>query len=207
MLKFGLVLAAVGTCLPGALSFQVQNLPFHSAKLASTSQCVKFQTPSLRAVRQPSILSLKAKEDGLQDVGAVAGGFSNKGEPPVQLRGFSLANLALFGGLAITVVSFYNYFTNGGSITSLGFIYGLPITLGGFALKYAEILPVPVESSEAGDRIYEEKATEVLRSLSTLEHPDPVRICEHNAAALHANPTQPRLSADPQHPAGRCALT
>ena len=63
-----------------------------------------------------------------------------------------MASLALYGGLAITIVSFSNYFTNGGSVTSLGFIYGLPITLGGFALKYAEILPVPVESNKRADK-------------------------------------------------------
>jgi hypothetical protein len=164
MLRFGLVLLAVGAFIPSSLSFHVSQLPLSSLSLAK-SQFVKAPCRSLRAAGK-SVLSLKAKDEGLQDVGAVAGGFSNKGEPPIQLRGFSLANLALFGGLAITIVSFYNYFTNGGSVTSLGFIYGLPITLGGFALKYAEILPVDVESNEAGDRIYEEKATEVLRCSS-----------------------------------------
>jgi hypothetical protein len=163
MSKTGLALATVGICLQGALSFQVSPLSLQASSFAKPLHLKSPACSSLRAVGKSSLLSLKAKEDGLQDVGAVAGGFSNKGEPPIQLRGFSLANVALFGGLAITIVSFYYYFTNGGSVTSLGFIYGLPITLGGFALKYAEILPVPVESSVAGDRIYEEKATEVLR--------------------------------------------
>ena len=163
MLRIGITLAAVCAFLPSSLSFQASKLPLNTLSLAKP-QLFKAPCRNFRAVGK-SIFTLKAKDEGLQDVGAVAGGFSNKGEPPVQLRGFSLANLALYGGLAITIVSFYNYFTNGGSVTSLGFIYGLPITLGGFALKYAEILPVPVESNEAGDRIYEEKATEVLRSV------------------------------------------
>jgi hypothetical protein len=49
--------------------------------------------------------------------GAVAGGFSNKGEPPFQIRGFSLGALVLALGVTITVTSFYSYFTNGNSIT------------------------------------------------------------------------------------------
>ena len=78
------------------------------------------------------------------------GGFSNKGEPTVQIRGFSLANLTLGLGIFITLFSFYQYFTNQNSLTSLGFVYGLPIALGGFALKYAEILPVDVDTDERG---------------------------------------------------------
>ena len=53
-----------------------------------------------------------------------------------QIRGFSLANFTLFAGLFITFYSFYQYFSNQNSLTSLGFVYGLPIALGGFALKY-----------------------------------------------------------------------
>jgi hypothetical protein len=51
------------------------------------------------------------------------------------------------------------------SVTALGFIYGLPIALGGFALKYAEILPVEVISDEKGDKIFEEKANTILRKV------------------------------------------
>jgi len=104
-----------------------------------------------------------AKEEFAE--GAVAGGFSNKGEPPFQIRGFSLANLVLILGISITGISFYSYFTNQNSISSLGFVYGLPIFLGGFALKYAEILPVEVETSPEADAIFEEKATPILRKV------------------------------------------
>ena len=34
------------------------------------------------------------------------------------------------------------------SSQSLGFVYGLPILLGGFALKYAEILPVNLVTND-----------------------------------------------------------
>jgi hypothetical protein len=48
---------------------------------------------------------------------------------------------------------------------SLGFVYGLPITLGGFALKYAEINPVPVENDEEFADLWEEKATETMKKI------------------------------------------
>lgn len=116
-----------------------------------------------RTSRKAGALALRAKEEFAE--GAVAGGFSNKGEPPFQIRGFSLGALVLALGVTITVTSFYSYFTNGNSITSLGFVYGLPITLGGFALKYAEINPVPVENDEEFADLWEEKATETMKKI------------------------------------------
>eukprot|EP00960_Hanusia_phi_P074471 768252-Hanusia_phi.AAC.1 len=110
----------------------------------------------------PDALSCSS-EDGLSPL--TGGGFSNKGEPPVQIRGFSLANLTLGLGIFITLFSFYQYFTNQNSLTSLGFVYGLPIALGGFALKYAEILPVDVETDERGEAVFAAKANEILRKV------------------------------------------
>jgi len=131
---------------------------------AKASLPLAHQGANTRA-RAASALTLRAKDEFAE--GAVAGGFSNKGEAPFEIRGFSLATVVLGLGLTITIGSFYSYFTNGNSVTSLGFVYGLPITLGGFSLKYAEILPVPVKSSEAADALYEEKATETLRKIRT----------------------------------------
>merc|ERR1719253_891914 len=130
--------------------------------------------PHLRSARQASgIISLRAQDygpDGPREPGLSplsGGGFSSKGEPPswAQIRGFSLANFTLGLGLFITFYSFYQYFSNQNSLTSLGFVYGLPIALGGFALKYAEILPIPVDSDEKGDAIFEAKANSILRKV------------------------------------------
>lgn len=48
---------------------------------------------------------------------------------------------------------------------SLGFVYGLPITLGGFALKYAEIVPVEVVTNEDAEKLWEDKATETFKKV------------------------------------------
>ena len=99
-----------------------------------------------------------------------AGGFNTSGEPPLEIRGFSLAKAFLFGGLFVTGASFAEFFTSGGSagLSSLGFVYGIPILLIGCALQYAELEPVPIEYDGAADKIeavFEEKATETLKKV------------------------------------------
>ena len=37
--------------------------------------------------------------------------------------------------------------------------------MGGFALKYAEILPVPVNSNEETDKLWDAKATEIFKKI------------------------------------------
>ena len=66
------------------------------------------------------------------------GGINVSGEAPFEIRGFSLANAAALVGLAITVASFFEYFsTTGGAggLSGIGFVYGIPIALIGLALK------------------------------------------------------------------------
>jgi len=157
---------------PGARAFTVPVGSLASPVKTLHSSCNgRMASPALRS-RKPSALSLRAqsnndpmrpREPGLSPLSG--GGFSSKGEPTFQIRGFSLANFTLFAGLFITFYSFYQYFSNQNSLTSLGFVYGLPIALGGFALKYAEILPVPVDSNEKGDAIFEAKGSEILKKV------------------------------------------
>jgi hypothetical protein len=95
-------------------------------------------------------------------------GVSNAGEPPFEIRGFSLGNAVVAAGVVITVASFVDYLSTSSdslSVSGLGFVYGIPIFLAGAALKYAEIDPVPVASTPAGDRLFEEKATETIRKI------------------------------------------
>lgn len=65
------------------------------------------------------------------------GGINVSGEAPFEIRGFSLANAAALVGLAITVASFFEYFSTGGAggLSGIGFVYGIPIALVGLALK------------------------------------------------------------------------
>lgn len=95
-------------------------------------------------------------------------GVNNAGEPPFEIRGFSLGNFVVGAGVLITVASFAEYLSDSSdslSVSGLGFVYGIPIFLAGAALKYAEIEPVPVFSTPAGERAFEAKATETIRKI------------------------------------------
>jgi hypothetical protein len=93
-------------------------------------------------------------------------GVNNAGEPPFEIRGFSLGNLVIIAGVLITVLSFAEYLSDSGSeglnVSGLGFVYGIPVFLAGAALKYAEIEPVPVWSTPGAERVYESKKTETI---------------------------------------------
>lgn len=94
---------------------------------------------------------------------------NNAGEPPFEIRGFSLGNLVIVSGILITVLSFAEYLSDAGAeglnVSGLGFVYGIPVFLAGAALKYAEIDPVPAYSTAAGERIFESKATETIKKI------------------------------------------
>ena len=96
-------------------------------------------------------------------------GVNNAGEPPFEIRGFSLGNLIVLGGILITVLSFAEYLGQGGgdglNVSGLGFVYGIPVILAGAALKYAEINPVPCYSNTAADNIFEDKGTEIIKKI------------------------------------------
>jgi hypothetical protein len=96
-------------------------------------------------------------------------GVNNAGEPPFEIRGFSLGNLVILGGVLITILSFAEYLSDSGSeglnISGLGFVYGIPIFLAGAALKYAEINPVPCISTSQADTVFDSKATEIIKKI------------------------------------------
>jgi hypothetical protein len=100
-------------------------------------------------------------------------GINNAGEPPFEIRGFSLGNTVIGAGLLITCLSFAEYLSSGGdgggeglTISGLGFVYGIPIFLAGAALKYAEIEPVPVRMMKPdAAQVYEQTATETVRKI------------------------------------------
>lgn len=97
-------------------------------------------------------------------------GVNNAGEPPFEIRGFSLGNLIVGAGVLVTVLSFAEYLGTSGSdgptLSGLGFVYGIPIFLAGAALKYAEIEPVPCySSSPAAEAAFDSKATEIIKKI------------------------------------------
>lgn len=97
-------------------------------------------------------------------------GVNNAGEPPFEIRGFSLGNLVVGAGVLITVASFAEYLgsvgSDGPTLSGLGFVYGIPIFLAGAALKYAEIEPVPCISSGPNvEAVAESKGTEIIKKI------------------------------------------
>jgi len=95
------------------------------------------------------------------------GGFNSAGEAPIEIRGFSLAKAALGVGLTLTLASFGEYFLNegGAGLGSLGFIYGIPVTLIGCSLQYAELGPAGVKSTPKTEALFEAKATETMQKI------------------------------------------
>jgi len=153
------------------------------ALVLSASAVNAFTAPASRAfTKQVSMDSLKKTSSKLfaeddDDQGWVApksamiggAGVNNAGEPPFEIRGFSLGNLVILLGVAITVLSFSEYLGNSGgeglNVSGLGFVYGIPVFLAGAALKYAEIDPVPCYTSDQADAVFESKATEIIRKV------------------------------------------
>ncbi len=60
------------------------------------------------------------------------------------LRGFSLGNAGVVVGAILTIVGLGAYFMDNATLNLAGFFYGIPLLLGGLALKSAELKPVPV---------------------------------------------------------------
>jgi hypothetical protein len=127
--------------------------------------------------RQLIVLNEQEEQDGGRWKGSggqvAPGGFNAEGEPPIKIKGFSLATAALASGTLITAYSFFVFFQSGGgggtaSLSSLGFVYGIPILLLGAALAYAELLPVPVayDGSEAKlEALFDAKANEAMKTV------------------------------------------
>lgn len=96
-------------------------------------------------------------------------GVNNAGEPPFEIRGFSLGNLVVGAGILVTVLSFAEYLSTSGNdgptLSGLGFVYGIPIFLAGAALKYAEIEPVQCISAPGAEALAEKKATEIISKI------------------------------------------
>lgn len=60
------------------------------------------------------------------------------------LRRIPLGALCLGGGTIITIVGFAAYALNYAALNMIGFFYGIPLLLGGVALKITELRPVPL---------------------------------------------------------------
>jgi len=98
------------------------------------------------------------------------GGFNSAGKPPVEIRGFSLAKVVLGSGLGLTVASLAQFFFTEGSGSVLevaGFIYGIPVTLIGCSLAYAELEPAGMSASPSAEARFEAKATTTMKDIKS----------------------------------------
>ncbi|KAJ1458455.1 hypothetical protein M885DRAFT_512896 [Pelagophyceae sp. CCMP2097] len=83
---------------------------------------------------------------------------------------FSLAKAFLGVGTVVTVSSFVEFFSSSGSagLSSIGFIYGIPILLIGCSLQYAELEPVPMQydgDEEKLEVLFEAQANECMKTI------------------------------------------
>lgn len=79
----------------------------------------------------------------------------------------NLSRVLLLIGGALTIVGFVAYFQDNPTLNLAGFFYGVPVLLGGLALRAAELEPVPfrVPTSEAVLKLREEQATPTLNQV------------------------------------------
>jgi hypothetical protein len=78
------------------------------------------------------------------------------------LRKLPLGFLLLSIGGVLTVVGFVAYFAESATLNLVGFFYGIPILLGGLALRASELKPVPFSkpTSETVLALREQQATQ-----------------------------------------------
>lgn len=69
------------------------------------------------------------------------------------LRKIPLAAVGLTVGGILTAVGFYAYAIGNSTLNLAGFFYGIPLLLGGFALKAAELKPIPYTKETPPDVI------------------------------------------------------
>jgi hypothetical protein len=155
-----------------------------AAVLLSVPTCAAWQLaetrPSLRIV-QPMVTRtapvgpvMNTEEEGIRS-GLI--GIDTK--VPFEVR-FSLGNLITGSGLALLVYSVVAFLLNNGEsslVQTLGFVYGIPASLGGAALKYAELPPVPVDTTPQATAARESKATKVQSKIFS----DATRFCYGDA--------------------------
>eukprot|EP01038_Epipyxis_sp_PR26KG_P006481 gene6481-8914_t len=112
---------------------------------------------------------LKAQGSPNKPTGDLPDGVTLRDTVPFELRGFSLPLVVFSVGFLLTASSFAGFFLNDGgsdgAVSSLGFVYGIPVFLIGLSLWYAEIPPVEVVSSSSGDLAWEKYANDTFQKV------------------------------------------
>ena len=117
---------------------------------------------------------MNSEEDGIR-----SGLLGIDTDVPFEVR-FSLGNLITGSGLTLLIYSVVAFLLNNGEsslVQTLGFVYGIPASLGGAALKYAELPPVPVATTPQATAAREKLATKVQAKIFS----DATRFCYGDA--------------------------
>ncbi len=75
------------------------------------------------------------------------------------LRQISLASAGLVVGGLLTVIGVIAYATGNATLNLAGFFYGIPLILGGLALKAGELKPIPLETAPELIALRQQQAT------------------------------------------------
>ena len=83
------------------------------------------------------------------------------------LRQTSLGSLGLVIGGLLTIVGIIAYATGNATLNLAGFFYGIPLLLGGLALKITELKPVPFSQPTSPDivKLREEQSTSIQKQI------------------------------------------
>ncbi|CCH65159.1 Cyanobacterial protein slr0575 [Richelia intracellularis HM01] len=76
-------------------------------------------------------------------------------------RQFSLGKIGLIVGTTLTIIGFIAYGQGNATLNLVGFLYGIPILLGGLALKTNELKPIPFSqpTTPAISKLRQQQAT------------------------------------------------
>merc|ERR1719327_1853487 len=84
-------------------------------------------------------------------------------EVPFEIR-FSIGNVVTISGAVLFAFCIIKFLLNSGEsdiVSTFGFVYAIPALVGGLALKYAELPPVPVATTPAAEAMRAQKATTI----------------------------------------------
>lgn len=83
------------------------------------------------------------------------------------LRKISLGSVGIYVGGVLAVMGFVAYALNNPTLNLAGFFYGVPLLLGGLALKAAELKPVPITQPASPEivKLRQEQATDTQNQI------------------------------------------
>jgi hypothetical protein len=155
-----------------------------------TVQTSRTRAPQMHAGHDEPVRFKEYKMDA--ELGEVA-------EVPVEVR-FSIGNVISYSGAFLFVFCIGKFLLNNGEsdvVSTFGFVYAIPALVGGLALKYAELPPVPLRTSPEAQEKRELLGTTIQKQIIS----DATRFTygdAHMEGPLRALKLAPRGMAVPQ---------